>query len=574
MKYIPADLLIVFFLVTTVRLLYAQDFSSRLGSWGDQGNGTYINPILNADYSDPDAIRVGEDYYMVCSEFHFMGMPVLHSKDLVNWTIIGRIYDKFKFAPEYDTNERYAGGSWAPAIRYHNDKFWVYFCTPDEGLFMSTAENPGGPWEPLVQVADTAGWEDPCPFWDDNGQAYLGRSRVGAGPIYIHKLSEDGKNLLDEGVIVYTGPVAEGTKIYKRSGYYYLSIPEGGVAMGWQTILRSKNIYGPYEKKVVLEQGSTTINGPHQGAWIDLPNGEWWFMHFQNVFSLGRVCHLQPMRWIDDWPVMGVDIDMNGIGEPVYVWKKPDVGKDYPITAPQTSDEFSNPEPGFQWAWNHNPVNNAWSLSQRSGYLGLTSLPGASLEKAKNTLTQKVMGNKGEATTLLVTDNMGNGQKAGLCLIGRQYNSIGIVKGNDELSVFSDINGEITKKPIKGKKIYLRVNIDAESGFSPFLPRRNNSQQAAERERERSQPEGNPENPPQEKRRPQLPGMSGNHQFYYSTDNKQFYPLGKKFAATFGNWKGPKVGLFSYHESGKGGTALFDWFHYIYDGPKTTTMEQ
>ncbi|WP_372772521.1 glycoside hydrolase 43 family protein [Mangrovibacterium sp.] len=240
---------------------------------------------MNADYSDPDVVRVGVDYYMVCSEFHFMGMPVLHSTDLVNWTIVSQVYDEFKFAPEYSSNQRYAGGSWAPAIRFHAGKFYVYFCTPKEGLFMSSADKAEGPWEPLVQVESVDGWEDPCPFWDDNGQAYLGHSKVGAGPIIIHKMSADGKSLLDDGLTVYTGPVAEGTKIQKRNGYYYLSIPEGGVERGWQTILRSKNIYGPYEKKVVLETGSTQINGPHQGAMVDTPDGEWWFLHFQSILA-------------------------------------------------------------------------------------------------------------------------------------------------------------------------------------------------------------------------------------------------------------------------------------------------
>ncbi len=521
--------------------LFSQNLTSQTGSWGDQGNGTYINPVLNADYSDPDIVRVGDDFYMVCSEFHFMGMPVLHSKDLVNWTIISQVYKEFKFAPEFDTNERYAGGSWAPAIRYHDNKFWVYFCTPDEGLFMSTAEKAEGPWAPLHQVADTAGWEDPCPFWDDDGQAYLGRSKVGAGPIIIHKMSSDGKELLDDGFTVYTGPVAEGTKIHKLNDYYYLSIPEGGVAQGWQTVVRSKNIFGPYEKKVVLETGSTKINGPHQGSLIELPNGDWWFMHFQSDFTIGRVVHLQPMFWKDDWPEIGVDIDRNGIGEPVYTWKKPDVGEVYPITAPQTSDEFSESEPGLQWAWNHNPVNEAWSLTEKSGFLSLTSLPASTIKEARNTLTQKIMGSDGEATTLLITNEMTDGQKAGLCLIGRQYNQIGIVNDNGKLSVFTDIEGKVTKKRIKASRIYLQVKI-----VKPEIELRE----------------------PSENERRRFPSIQPSHQFYYSTNNKDFVPLGEKFTATFGNWKGPKIGLYSYHENGNGGTALFDWFRYIYDGPK------
>lgn len=493
---------------------------AKTGSWGDQGNGTFVNPVLNADYSDPDVIRVNEDYYMVCSEFHFMGIPVLHSKDLVNWTIISRVYDEFKFDPKFDSNERYAGGSWAPAIRYHNNKFWLYFCTPDEGLFMTTAGKAEGPWEPVTQVTSIYGWEDPCPFWDDDGKAYLGRSKKGAGPIIIHKLSDDGKKLLDEGVTVYTGPVAEGTKMHKLNGWYYMSIPEGGVSTGWQTILRSKNIYGPYEKKVVLEMGSTDVNGPHQGSLIDLPNGDWWFMHFQNRHNIGRVCHLQPMFWKDGWPVIGVDIDRNGIGEPVYVWKKPNVGKQYPIAAPQSSDEFNASTLGFQWAWNHNPVHDAWSLTDHGGYLALNALPAPEFLKARNTVTQKIMGNEGEASTCLLTGEMEDGQEAGLCVMGRQYNTLGITKENGKLSVFTNINGQQSIAPVKATKIYLKAKVTVDK-----------------------------------------------NQFYWSTDNKAFKPIGEPFVAGNGFWKGPKLGLFSFNKVGNGGKALFDWFRYSYDGP-------
>ena len=229
-------------------LMMAQ--GSRL-QWGDQGNGTYINPVLNADFSDPDVIRVGDKYYMVASDFHFIGMQVLESDDMVNWRYVSQIYSRFD-EPGWDDNKRYAGGSWAPAIRHHNGRFYVYFCTPDEGLYMSTAEEVCGPWSPLHLVKRIEKWEDPCPLWDDDGQAYLGRSRHGAGPIIVHRMSPDGRQLLDDGVTVYTGPVAEGTKFLKRNGYYYLIIPEGGVGQGCQTVIRSRNIYCPYEKRVLL----------------------------------------------------------------------------------------------------------------------------------------------------------------------------------------------------------------------------------------------------------------------------------------------------------------------------------
>jgi len=229
------------------------------------------------------------------------------------------------------------------------------------------------------------------------------------------------------------------------------------------------------------------------------------------------------MRWKDDWPVIGVDMDMNGIGEPVYVWQKPNVGKEFPITGPQASDEFNKPQLGFQWEWNHNPVDDAWSLKINPGYLTLTALPAANFLKAKNTVTQKVMGNEGIATTCLKGAEMRNGQRAGLCIMGKQYNLVGLVMSDGKISVFTDINGKALFQPVKSSKIYLRVKVTV---------------------------------------------VQGTNQFYYSIDNKIFYPIGEPFVANNGYWKGPKIGLFSYAEATGGGRAIFDWFHYLYDGPK------
>ncbi|ANW97946.1 beta-xylosidase [Thermoclostridium stercorarium subsp. thermolacticum DSM 2910] len=490
-------------------------YKSAVRKWGDLGNGFYRNPVLNSDYSDPDVIRVGGDFYMVCSEFHYMGMPVLHSKDLVNWTIIGRVYDSLKHDPKYDNMEGYAKGSWAPAIRYHNGRFYVYFCTPDEGLFMSTATDPAGPWSPLHEVVRVAGWEDPCPFWDDDGNAYLGHSTVGAGPIIIHKMSPDGTKLLDDGVIVYVGKIAEGTKIYKRNGYYYLIIPEGGVKTGWQTVLRSKSIYGPYERKVVLQTGNTNINGPHQGALVELENGESWFMHFQDTGILGRVCHLQPVTWVDNWPLMGCD------GEPVTVYRKPRAGKEYERTFPQTSDEFDGPELGLQWQWNHNPVNERWSLSKRPGYLTLEAMYAESLLKARNTLTQKLIGEKGTATTELNTENLKNGQRAGLAFLGgTQENWIGIVREGESSYIKAVTAGIRYHGPeIETPNVWFRAEID----------------------------------------------LNGITQFYFSTDNENFIQLGGPCRLEAGFWKGARIALFSYNTVMDGGRADFNWFRYEFE---------
>ncbi|MBR4924710.1 MAG: glycoside hydrolase 43 family protein [Prevotella sp.] len=478
--------------------------------WGDQNNGTYKNPVLNADYSDPDVIRVGSKYYMVASDFHFIGMQVLESDDMVNWQIVSQIYSRFDL-PGWDENKHYGGGSWAPSIRWHNGRFYVYFCTPEEGLFMSSATDAHGPWEPLHCVKAVPKWEDPCPLFDDDGQAYLGRSQHGAGPIIVHKMSADGKTLLDDGVTVYQGPVAEGTKWLKRNGYYYLIIPEGGVGYGWQTVLRSRNIYGPYERRIVLEQGSTQVNGPHQGALVDTPEGEWWFYHFQSTPALGRVVHLQPARWKDDWPLMGVDIDGNGIGEPVSVWKKPDVHTENKSMLPQTSDDFSNTQLGLQWQWCHNPDNEHWSLTERQGWLTLKALPSPDLKNARNMLTQKTMGYQGEASTLMYCGDIKEGTYAGLLCIGREYRGIGVCSDG----IYLEDNGKreivIDKKP---SMVYIRISLNV---------------------------------------------LNNQHQFYYSLDGKDYLPIGLPFEMHEGNWKGFRIGLYCYGNDGK---VQFDNFEY------------
>ncbi len=494
--------------------------------WGDQRNGTYKNPVLNADYSDPDVICVNNKYYMVASDFHFTGIQVLESQDMVNWQIVSQVYDRFDL-PGWDKNLHYAGGSWAPAIRYHHGLFYVYFCTPDEGLFMATAQEAAGPWSKLHCVKDVKKWEDPCPFWDDDGKAYLGRSQYGAGPIIIHRMSDDGRQLLDNGVTVYTGPVAEGTKIMKRNGYYYLIIPEGGVCCGWQTVLRSRNIYGPYEKRVVLEQGSTPVNGPHQGALVAAPDSTWWFYHFQEVHPNGRVVHLQPARWKDDWPLIGVDIDGNGIGEPVAVWPSPT-----PTTSPAVSnfsDDFSATQQYWagqhqralklQWQWNHNPIDSAWSLSERSGWLTFHTIQSKDLKESRNMLTQKTIGFESVATTHMDCTGLKNGDHAGLLCIGKQFWAVGICRQNGQNHFYIEEDGQRHLLSVcKQKTVYLRVTIDS---------------------------------------------RKNHHQFSMSTDGKRYQDVGQPFSLRMGYWKGSRVGLYSYNtEAPQGGKVQFDFFHY------------
>ena len=500
------------------------DNAHRRFAWGDQGDSTYMNPVLNADFSDPDVIRVGEKYYMVSSDFHFLGMQVLESDDMVNWRYASQIYRRFD-EPGWNDNHHYAGGSWAPAIRYHNGLFYVFFCTPEEGLYMSTAEDPHGPWAPLNLVRRVEKWEDPCPLWDTDGMAYLGRSKHGAGPIVVHRMSPDGHHLLDDGVTVYEGPVAEGTKWLKRNGWYYLIIPEGGVGTGWQTVLRSRNIYGPYERKIVLEQGSTPINGPHQGALVDTPDGNWWFYHFQETPVLGRVVHLQPVRWEDDWPLMGEDFDGNGIGEPVMRWKKPNIPvrsemqqtRDYRTSITRDFiDEFDISQTSHlyiltsqlhpAWQWNHNPHDDYWSLIERPGFLTIHAQPADSLKGCHNMLTQKVIGYQSESTTIV--EAKGNCY-AGLFCSGKLFTGIGLCQNG----IFIERNGHRTLiLPGSFSRLYFKLTNDCQQN---------------------------------------------RHQYFYSTDGESYLPACDPFPLKGGYWKGIRVGIFCY---GPDGMAHFDRF--------------
>ena len=348
----------------------------------DNGDGTYKNPVLFADYSDPDVIRVGEDFYLTASSFNCVpALPILHSKDLVNWRIIGHAVERL---PERFDTVQHGNGIWAPAIRFHDGWFWIFVGDPDWGILMTKTKNPAGPWEPLHVVHEGKGLIDPCPLWDDNGNAYLvhawAKSRAGINSILtVHKMSPDGKKLLDDGTMVYDGrngvaPIIEGPKFYKHNDLYYILAPAGGVAEGWQLALRSRSPLGPYEAKRVLEQGSSDVNGPHQGAWVETKPGESWFIHFQDRGAYGRIVHLQPVNWVDDWPVMGVDNDANGVGEPVSTCKKPTVGKTYPVAVPQTSDEFDGSTLGLQWQWQANPKPAWCSMKARPGWLRLNAV--------------------------------------------------------------------------------------------------------------------------------------------------------------------------------------------------------
>jgi beta-xylosidase len=491
----------------------------------------YQNPILFADYSDPDVIRVGPDYYLVASSFHFSpGLPVLQSRDLVHWKIIGHVLPRLPFAPEYNMvppftltdatsrpvgpGLRYAGGVWAPAIRHHDGLFYAYWPTPQEGIFMATARRPEGPWSEPVAVIPGPGFEDPCPFWDDDGQAYLVHSRVGAGPLILHRMSTDGTKVLDEGQTIVADPkslpVLEGPKLYKRNGWYYIFAPIGGVEKGTQAVLRARDIQGPYESRVVLAQGDTSVQGPHQGGYVETPTGQGWFVHFNSTGAFGRIVHLEPVRWEDDWPVIGDPVPGKSYGQPVASHSAP--APSVPARL-QDSDEFSGRTLGLQWEWNHNPDDSRWSLRARPGFLRLTASPADNLVTARNTLTQILQGPRMQATTRIDITHMADGQRAGLAMFGVRPGWIGVTRQNGHSNLtFSAAGVESPGPVLHSRTVDLRVEVAAEQSA----------------------------------------------RFFFSLDEgRTFQPYGDVVPLQFSWWKGARPALFTY---GSPGWVDVDWF--------------
>lgn len=508
----------------------------------DQGNGTYKNPVLYADYSDPDAIRVGDDYYLVASSFNCMpGLPVLHSKDLVNWKLIN--YALKKQVPEtvYDKPE-HGKGVWAPSIRFHKGEFYIYYPDPDYGIYMIKTKDPAGAWSKPLLILPGKGIIDPCPFWDDDDKAYLAvawaGSRAGVNSLLtIFQLNAEGTNVTDDGKHVYDGhdknPTIEGPKLYKRNGYYYLLAPAGGVATGWQLALRSKYIYGTYETKIVMNQGRTTVNGPHQGALVQTQTGEPWFIHFQDKGAYGRILHLEPVKWINNWPVIGQDNDGDGIGEPVPTYKKPNVGKTHTPITPAESDEFNTDQPGLQWQWHANPKIQWSALIPGSGYLRLFAYPtepgAVNLWPVPNLLLQKFPAPDFTATTKVdykVEWDVWQSKKAGLLVMGNDYAYLSVSKDEKGFKISQVIckgaligNTEevVAENRISQSAVYLRVHVSAPDARCSFS---------------------------------------------YSEDGANFKEIGTPFTALPDKWIGAKVGLFciSKPDVRTGGYADFDWF--------------
>lgn len=539
------------------------------GRWfADQGDGTYRNPVLIGDYSDPDVTRVGDDYYLTASSFtDIPGLPILHSRDLVNWTIIGHALSHVPPEAHYQVPRR-GGGVWAPAIRHRDGKFLIYYPDPDRGIFLVTADDPRGPWSKPLLVDATPGVIDPAPFWDEDGTGWLAyayaKSRAGkANVIAVRQLNAQGTAMRGEERVIIDGdkmpPVktslgyrpwqtTEGPKLYKRNGYYYVFAPSGSVKGGWQGVFRSRSITGPYEGRDVMDQERTEINGPHQGAWVTTPSGEDWFLHFQDRDSYGRVVHLQPMRWLKGWPVIGVDKDGDGRGEPVSRYRKPQLPKQA-IAAPIADDDFDGGlTPG--WQFGSNPSPDWMSLSD--GQLRLKSVTGSpDLYENGAILSQKLPAPAFTATSLMRFAPLREGERAGLSVHGMTFAWIGVERGRDGQHLVQVTKSDfrpgapihVTQGPrLPSGRVWLRiqaspVTIDVPPpDFSPYWPS-------------------------------MLKESHLNVTFSYSLDGVRFTVLGAPFQTRPGRWVGTQIGLFAQAAMGTPsavattvGHADFDWF--------------
>ncbi|WP_278989424.1 glycoside hydrolase family 43 protein [Segatella bryantii] len=544
--------------------------------------GKYRNPIIDADYSDPDVCRVGNDYYMTSSSFaNFPGLQILHSTDLVNWELIGSAFkDGYPVLPEYqgtdlDWHKKIQHGNyvWAPSIRYHDGWFYIYCGDPDQGLFMTKTRNPRETWSEPVWVMKGKGLIDCCPLWDEDGKAYLSHgcagSRAGVKSVlFVAPMSPDGTKVIGPSQIVYDGhedqPTIEGTKFYKRNGYYYIFSPAGGVKYGWQVELRSKNPYGPYEEYVGLAQGKSKINGPHQGAWVDTQNGEDWFLHFQDKHAYGRVVHLQPARWKNDWLVIGEDKDGDGCGDPVLTWKKPNLPSSGNFQ-PAEDDDFNSTKLGLQWQF-EGPYSQYWYFCDAAkSKLRLYGVQAPddykNLSDLQNALMQKLPTENFTATAKLKfipnPSYKQKGEEAGFMIKGLDYAALkfvstengcvlryvtclGAQKGKAEKTIT-----EIPVKMVKQAKPYTQ-----KYAVDDIPQPRMGTVDVYVRAEVKSSGIGN--------------NIKSHAQFYYSLDGKKYSKMGTPFEVKEGKWVGAKIGFFNMRPESKNDAAFLDidWIRF------------
>ncbi len=487
----------------------------------------FTNPVIHADYSDPDAVASpdGKTFYMTSSSFSDVpGLPILKSDDLVNWTLVNYALEAVPPVDFYNGGVRHGKGVWAPCIRYHDGLYYIYWGDPDYAIFMINTADPEGKWSEPVLVKEGKGLIDPSPLWDSDGKAYLSNgwaaSRAGFNSVLtLSEMTPDGNKVISQPRQIFDGNdgvnhTVEGTKMYRRGDYYYLFAPAGGVATGWQLVMRSKNIYGPYESKIVMAQGNSDINGPHQGAWVSAADGSDWFLHFQDKGAYGRVVHLNPMTWVNDWPVIGSDPDGDGCGEPVRKYAKPILTK---------QSKHTDTPLLYQWHGNYNDLfgfPTAESMMRIYGhkvskeFVNMWEVPNLWLEKfpaEEFTQTLKVR---------ISAKSSSEGVSSGLIVMGWNYARLGLKKTGDEFT------------------LQFITCTDAEQGGKEVI------KDIATIKPTRTYAAGNYPNLECDIMLRVKVDKGGKCTFAYSLDGKKYLACGN-FTAREGKWIGAKIGFYS-----------------------------
>ena len=562
-------------LALSVAAMAQSGYKSQVWS-PDNGDGTFTNPVINADYSDPDVCvgASGEDFYLTASSFsHVPGLPILHSKDLVNWQIVNHA---IKTLPPYDRYNvpQHGNGVWAPSIRYNqnNQLYYIYWGDPDLGVFVTTAKDPEGTWTEPKCIISGKGMIDTCPLWDEDGRCYLvngwANSRCQFNSVLtVREMTPDGMQAISDPVIVFDGNgtndrTSEGPKFYKRDGWYWIMNPAGGVPIGHQLAMRSRSPFGPYESKTVLAQGDTNINGPHQGAWVHLKSGEDWFLHFQDKEAYGRVVWLEPVKWVDGWPTMGEKVGKvkaygkleKYCGQPVLTYKKPKVN--VPVNVPVNpveSDEFNTTVLGKQWQWNAN-YDQTYGMPTPYGYYRVfchrQSADYKNMWEAGNLLLQKTPADNFTATAKVEVTAKDEDQYGGITVFGMDYSALVLRRVGDEFQL-----QQITcKKADKGGAEDVKVL----KTFKPSSADKVDYQPALHRQmylRLSVKYIGGKNSDGTNKHEAHV-------QFAYSEDGKNFHDCGDVFTMRQGKWVGAKVGILAAEKAGKKvrGWVDVDWF--------------
>ena len=527
----------------------------------DNGDGTYNNPVINADYSDPDVCvgPSGEDYYMTASSFQCTpGLPILHSRDLVNWEIVGyalkSLYEGDCKLTEHFSQVQHGNGVWAPSIRYHQGEYYIYWGDPDHGVYMVKTKDPAGEWEKPVCVIRGKGYIDTTPLWDEDGRCYLvngwanSRSKF-ASVLTVREMSADGTRAIGQPVIVFDGNgtenrTCEGPKFYKRDGWYWIMCPAGGVPEGFQLAMRSKSPYGPYEAKKVLQQGKTAINGPHQGAWVHTKYGEDWFLHFQDKEAYGRVMHLNPVDWSTGWPIMGKK------GEPVATYKKPKSSSKV-VVNPVESDEFNAPVIGRQWQWQAN-YDEKFGVPTAFGtmriYTHKLDSDWKNLWPVPNMLLQKTPADEFTVTAKLRFTSKADGQMGGIIMMGHNYQALVVRREGKEFKLLILTCQDADRGKAQQEEVVATLKPTAEdkTDYKPgihediYLRLRVSNAEAGVAH-----------------------GGKPQVSFAWSRNGKKFTPCGSQYEMKQGKWIGAKFGFVAVDTNPKTdrGWIDADWIH-------------